>query len=57
MIAMNHASAATLLYRIATGIEVLSTWLPPVKRLFGDQVAKINAIADWHQHQAMELRR
>ena len=57
MITMNHASAATLLYRIATGIEVLSTWLPPVKRLFGDQVAKINAIADWHQHQALELRR
>ena len=54
---MNHAAAAILLYRISRGIEVLSDWLPPVKRLFGDQVTKLNAIADWHQHQAIELRR
>jgi len=54
---MNHASAAIFLYRIATGIEVLSTWLPPVKRLFGDQVSKINEIADWHQRLALQSHR
>jgi len=57
MPAMNHASTATFLYRIATGIEVLSTWLPPVKRLLGDQVSKLNAIADWHQHLALQSLR
>ena len=56
MIVMNHASAAILLFRVATGIEVLAKWLPPVQRLFGDQVAKINAIATWHQQQATSTR-
>ena len=54
---MNHAAAAILLYRIGRCIEMLAEWLPPVQRLLGDQVAKINAIADWHQHLALQPRR
>ena len=53
---MNHARAAITLYRIATCIEVLSDWCPPVQKLLADQVAKINTLADWHQSQALQAR-
>lgn len=53
---MNHAQAATMLYRIGTSIEVLSQWCPPVKNLLSSYVAKVNALADWHQSQALQAR-
>lgn len=51
---MNHAASAILLYRVGTCIEVLAQWLPPVRRLMGEYVSKINALAAWHQHQAKQ---
>lgn len=53
---MNHAAAATTLYRVGTCIEVLSDWCPPVKKLLKSYVAKINALGDWHQSQALQAR-
>lgn len=53
---MNHAQAATTLYRVGTCIEVLSNWCPPVKKLMSDYVSKINTLADWHQTQALQAR-
>jgi hypothetical protein len=53
---MNHAHAATTLYRVGTCIEVLSDWCPPVKALLRSYVAKINVLADWHQSQALQAR-
>lgn len=53
---MNHAAAATTLYRVGTCIEVLSDWCPPVQTLLKRYVAKINALADWHQSQALQAR-
>lgn len=51
---MNHARAATLLYRVGTCIEVLSQWCPPVDRLLTNYVKGINSLADWHQAQAIQ---
>ena len=53
---MNHAQAATTLYRVGTCIEVLAKWCPPVKTLLSGYVARINAVADWHQSQALQAR-
>jgi hypothetical protein len=53
---MNHAQAAYTLYRVGTCIEVLATWCPPVKSLLSGYVAKVNALADWHQSQALQSR-
>lgn len=53
---MNHATAALTLYRIGTCIEVLAAWCPPVKTLLYGYVARINALADWHQAQALQAR-
>jgi hypothetical protein len=54
--AMNHAHAATTLYRVGTCIEFLAAWCPPVKTLLSGYVAKINTLADWHQSQALQAR-
>lgn len=53
---MNHARAATTLYRVGTCIEVLAQWCPPVQKLLSSYVRSINALADWHQSQALQAR-
>lgn len=51
---MNHAQAAILLYRVATCIEVLAKWCPPVSHLLSQYTTKLNRVADWHQSQAIQ---